>query len=37
MALNETDMYVFRVDEVIMRSVWNNLRFELIYATNDND
>ena len=30
-------MYVFQADEVIVRSVWANLRFELLYATNDDD
>lgn len=30
-------MYVFKADSMIIRSVWNNLRFELVYATNDND
>ena len=37
MAQHETDMYVFQADEVIVRSVWANLRFELLYATNDDD
>lgn len=37
LAHTESSMYVFRVDETILRSVWNNLRFELIYAANDND
>jgi hypothetical protein len=30
-------MYIFTVSEPILKSVWNNLRFELVYATNDND
>lgn len=30
-------MYIFNISEPILKSVWNNLRFELIYATNDND
>ncbi len=37
MAKSETNMYVFKADSMIIRSVWNNLRFELVYATNDND
>ena len=37
MAKAETDMYLFTVDECILKSVWNNLRFELLYATNDDD
>ena len=30
-------MYVFEVDATILKSIWNNLRFELLYAANDND
>jgi len=30
-------MFVFKVDETILKSVWNNLRLELIYATNNDD
>jgi hypothetical protein len=37
MARSETNMYIFIVSEPILKSVWNNLRFELVYATNDND
>lgn len=37
MARTETNMHIFKVNDVILKSVWNNLRFELVYATNDND
>jgi hypothetical protein len=37
LAKSETDLYIFKADETILKSVWNNLRFELLYATNDND
>lgn len=37
MARSQSDMYIFRVSDCILRAVWNNLRFELLYATNDND
>jgi hypothetical protein len=37
MVRSETSMHIFKVNEIILKSVWNNLRFELIYATNDND
>jgi hypothetical protein len=37
MARSESTMYIFKVSECILKAVWNNLRFELLYATNDND
>ena len=37
LAKSETAMYLFSVDSTIVRSVWNNLRFELLYAANDDD
>lgn len=30
-------MYVFGVDAILLKSIWNNLRSELIFATNDDD
>lgn len=37
LAKAETDMYVFKVDEMIVKSIWNNARFELLFAANDDD
>lgn len=31
------DLYLFELSDVVAKSVWNNLRFELYYATNDDD
>jgi hypothetical protein len=28
---------MFEADACIIKSIWNNLRFELMYAANDND
>lgn len=33
----EVDLYLFEVEESIAEAVWNNMRFELYYATNDDD
>ena len=36
-AISDNDLFMFKADATIIKSVWNNLRFELMYATNDND
>jgi hypothetical protein len=33
----ETPVYLFRLDSCAVQAVWNNLRFELLFAANDND
>lgn len=37
LAKNETAMYMFSLETHAVQAVWNNLRFELLFATNDND
>ena len=33
----QTPLYLFSMDTILVKSVWNNLRFELLYAANDDD
>jgi len=33
----EMPLYMFRINACGVCSIWNNLRFELLYAENDND
>ena len=33
----ETSMYILGINWQISKAVWNNLRYELLYAANDND
>lgn len=37
LARAESNLYLFYADEVIVRSVWNNLHFEMLYAANDDN
>lgn len=36
-AKNTVDAYVFSIDPIVVSSIWNNLRYELLFATNDSD
>ena len=33
----DVELYMFQVDGMIAKSIWNNLRFELLFVTNDDD
>lgn len=36
-AEKEDDIHLFHLENSIVTSVWNNLRFEMYYVTNDDD
>ena len=37
LAVEKVPLYIFEVDSMVVRAIWNNLRFELLYAANDDD